>query len=65
MTENKRSYPSLLYQDEEFNQRLMADLQQVHEKWCGRRIKKSAVTVFASISREVTYTIVSITRGPM
>lgn len=42
MTENKRSYPSLLYQDEEFNQRLMADLQQVHEKWCGRLIKKSA-----------------------
>lgn len=42
MTENKRSYPSLLYQDEEFNQKLMADLQKTHEEWCGRPIKKSA-----------------------
>jgi len=42
MTDNKRSYPSLLYQDEEFNQRLMGDLQQAHEKWCGRPIMKSA-----------------------
>ena len=41
-TENRRSYPSLLYQDEEFNQRLMSSLQPVHEKWCGRPVKKAA-----------------------
>jgi prolyl 4-hydroxylase len=41
-TENDRSYPSLLYQDEEFNQRLLTDLQPAHEKWCGIPIKKAA-----------------------
>ena len=41
-TENERAYPSLLYQDEEFNQRLLSDLQPAHEKWCGIPIKKAA-----------------------
>ena len=42
LTENKRSYPSLLYQDEDFNQRLMSDLHAVHEQWCGIPITKAA-----------------------
>lgn len=41
-TENKRSYPSLLYQDEDFNKRLMSDLHSVHEAWCGRQIRQAA-----------------------
>ena len=41
-TENKRSYPSLLYQDENFNQRLMSDLHPAHEEWSGRQIRKAA-----------------------
>lgn len=42
LTENPRSYPSLLHQDENFNQRLLADLQPAHEKWCGTQVKKAA-----------------------
>jgi prolyl 4-hydroxylase len=42
LTDNKRAYPSLLYQNEEFNQQLMADLHAAHEKWCGIPIKKAA-----------------------
>jgi prolyl 4-hydroxylase len=41
-TENKRSYPSLLFQDEEFNQQLMNDLQPDHEEWSGLQLKKAA-----------------------
>jgi prolyl 4-hydroxylase len=41
-TENLRSYPSLLYQDEEFNQQLMSDLLQAHEKWSGLSLRKAA-----------------------
>jgi prolyl 4-hydroxylase len=42
MTENSRSYPSLLYQNEKFNQRLMSDLQSAHERWSGLSLKKAA-----------------------
>lgn len=41
-TENARSYPSLLYQDEEFNQGLLSDLRHPHEEWSGRPLKKAA-----------------------
>jgi prolyl 4-hydroxylase len=41
-TENPRAYPSLLYQDEEFNQRLMGDLHQAHEQWSGLPLSKAA-----------------------
>lgn len=41
-TENPRSYPSLLYQDEAFNQQLLSDLQLAHEQWCGLEIRKAA-----------------------
>jgi hypothetical protein len=35
LTENKSAYPSLLYQDEEFNLGLLNDLQEAHEAWSG------------------------------
>lgn len=41
-TENPRSYPSLLYQDEEFNQQLMGDLHKAHEEWSGLAVRKAA-----------------------
>ncbi|MFN0264533.1 hypothetical protein ACKTEK_11700 [Tepidamorphus sp. 3E244] len=41
-TENPRAYPSLLFQHEEFNQRLMSDVQDVHEAWCGKALRKAA-----------------------
>ena len=41
-TENPRCYPSLIYQDEEFNQRLLDDLRPVHEEWSGMPLKKAA-----------------------
>lgn len=41
-TENARSYPSLLFQHEEFNQQLMSDLMAAHEEWSGRLLRKSA-----------------------
>lgn len=41
-TENGRSYPSLLYQDEAFNQQLMRDLQPMHEEWSGRQLRRAA-----------------------
>jgi len=41
-TENPRAYPSLLYQDEDFNQRLMDDLHGAHEMWSGLRVRKAA-----------------------
>ncbi len=42
MTENSRARPSLLYQDEDFNQRLVSDLQEAHETWSGLALNKSA-----------------------
>ena len=41
-TENKRSYPTLLFQHEDFNQSLMSDLKQAHEEWSGQPLKKAA-----------------------
>lgn len=41
-TEHPGAFPSLLYQDEEFNQRLMADLLPVHRQWSGLEIRKAA-----------------------
>jgi len=41
-TENPRCYPSLVFQDEEFNQRLLDDLRSVHEEWSGMPLKKAA-----------------------
>jgi prolyl 4-hydroxylase len=41
-SENPRAFPSLLYQDEAFNQSLMSDLQPIHEEWSGMQIVKAA-----------------------
>lgn len=41
-TENSKAHPSLLYQDEEFNQKLLSILQPDHEEWAGRPLKKAA-----------------------
>ncbi len=41
-TENPHAFPSLIYQNEEFNQRLLTDLHPVHEAWSGRAISKAA-----------------------
>ena len=41
-TENSRCFPSLLYQDEAFNQALLAELQPMHEEWSGVSLKKAA-----------------------
>ena len=41
-TENPRAFPSLLYQDEAFNQQLLSDLQPAHEAWSGLPIRKAA-----------------------
>ncbi|MCR9138469.1 MAG: hypothetical protein NXI27_20880 [Alphaproteobacteria bacterium] len=41
-TENERAYPSLVYQDETFNQQLLTDLQPAHEEWSGRTLRKAA-----------------------
>lgn len=42
LTENKRAFPSLIYQDEKFNGRLMDDLQAVHQEWSGVELKSAA-----------------------
>ncbi|MEO1747760.1 MAG: hypothetical protein AAFR27_03930 [Pseudomonadota bacterium] len=41
-TENRRCFPSLLYQDEAFNQALLSELQPMHEEWSGVSLKKAA-----------------------
>lgn len=41
-TESNRCFPSLIYQDEAFNQQLMSDLQRHHETWSGRQLRKAA-----------------------
>ncbi|WP_374619701.1 hypothetical protein [Devosia sp.] len=41
-SENPRAFPSLLYQDEAFNQALMSDLLPLHEEWAGRPLVKAA-----------------------
>jgi len=41
-TENPRVFPSLIYQDEDFNQQLLSDLQPAHEAWSGLAIRKAA-----------------------
>ncbi len=41
-TENSRAYPSLVYQNEEFNQQLMSDLEAAHKEWSGMPLKKAA-----------------------
>jgi len=41
-TENPRAFPSLIYQDEDFNQKLLSDLHSVHEAWSGLVIRKAA-----------------------
>jgi hypothetical protein len=41
-TESANGFPSLLYQDEEFNQKLLRDLQGMHESWSGLPLKKAA-----------------------
>lgn len=42
LTENKKSYPSLLYFDEAFNMRLMSDLLDAHEQWSGLKLRQAA-----------------------
>jgi Coenzyme PQQ synthesis protein D (PqqD) len=42
LTESKSAFPSLLYQDEEFNQQLLKELQKLHEQWSGLKLKKAA-----------------------
>jgi prolyl 4-hydroxylase len=42
MTENSRAHPSLVYQDEAFNQQLMSELKDDHEKWCELPLRKAA-----------------------
>lgn len=37
-TENSRSNPSLFYYDEEFNQKVLAELQPAHEEWSGVKL---------------------------
>lgn len=41
-TESSRARPSLIYFDDAFNRRLMADLQDIHEAWCGRSLRPAA-----------------------
>ncbi|MEM6462754.1 MAG: hypothetical protein AAF724_12635 [Pseudomonadota bacterium] len=41
-TDSRRAFPSLIFQDEAFNQSLLADLQPIHEKWSGQKLKKAA-----------------------
>jgi prolyl 4-hydroxylase len=41
-TENPRAFPSLLYQDDAFNQQLLSDLQPAHEAWSGLPIRRAA-----------------------
>ena len=41
-TESKSAFPSLLYQDEEFNQLLLDELQELHERWSGLSLKKAS-----------------------
>ena len=41
-TENARSFPAMLFQDEDFNQQLISDLKQAHEDWGGMPLKKAA-----------------------
>ncbi len=41
-TENKQAYPSLVYQDEDFNQQLLRDLHRAHETWSGKILKHAA-----------------------
>lgn len=42
LTESKSAFPSLLYQDEEFNEQLLKDLQKLHEQWSGLKLKRAA-----------------------
>lgn len=42
LTQNHRFYPSLLYQDERFNQWLLEALQRDHERWSRGPLKKAA-----------------------
>ena len=41
-TENPRANPSLFYQDDPFNLRLMADLKDAHEEWSGQKLEEAA-----------------------
>lgn len=41
-TENKRSNPSLLYNDLSFNRQILTELQPAHEQWSGRSLKQAA-----------------------
>lgn len=41
-SDNPRTYPSLLYHNEAFNQKLMSDLHAAHETWSGLKLKKAA-----------------------
>ena len=42
LTENERSYPSLLCFNEAFNRRLMSELKEAHEEWSGMSLKEAA-----------------------
>jgi hypothetical protein len=42
LTESKSAFPSMLYQDEEFNQQLLRELQKLHEEWSGLKLKRAA-----------------------
>ena len=42
LTESKSAFPSLLYQDEDFNRQLLRDLQKLHEQWSGLKLKRAA-----------------------
>ena len=41
-TENKRAHPTLIFQDEAFNQTILNDLHEAHEEWSGLKLNKSA-----------------------
>jgi len=41
-SENPRAFPSLIYTDKDLNDRLLRDLQDVHEQWSGRPLKPAA-----------------------
>lgn len=42
MTKSSHAFPSLLFQHEAFNQKLMDDLQAAHEAWSGQQLRKAA-----------------------
>ena len=56
-TENLRAFPSLIYQDEAFNQRLMGDLHRPMRRGPACGSARPPATESASISRRAIFTI--------